>query len=248
VGIGNVLSISSQFEKGQMRIGPLRVTSLWLALMGSAMPQARPVRLPDSSDWWSYVRQEEMPTREPHHRVKFQNRAPAVSNFQILGLTLGTDDSQQIRFKFGEAIDVERGDAASGRDQICYVAPSGNSHLIFEFGGEEAVLYLFEGGPKWNGSELCAPSPLVSADVSMTSGLRLGLNPQQVKALLGNPNIGFKKKTTAKGLAQLRGDNPNLSDAEFHKNYDYLDVEVYIEARFTSGKLNYLAVSTTGVY
>jgi hypothetical protein len=241
-----------------MKMRHWQVATVLLALMGSAMSQTQPIRLLDSSDWWSYIRQEEMPSREPQQRVKFQNREPAVSNFQILGLHLGMDDSEQIRFKFGEAVDVERGDAASGRDQICYVSPAGNTHLIFEFGEEEAVLYLFEGGPKWNGSELCAPSRLVSPEVPVTSGLRLGLNPQQVKTLLGNPNIatpdklvyyfGFKKKPTAKGLAQLRKDNPDQSEAEFHRNFNYLDVEAYIEARFTSGKLNYLAVSTTEVY
>jgi len=34
-----------------------------------------------------------------------------------------------------------------------------------------------------------------------------------------------------------------MSDTEFHESFDYSDVEAYIEARFASGKLNYLAIS-----
>src|SRR5713226_6493451 len=103
-------------------------------LIGSAMSQGTPVRL-DSSDWWSYTRQEELPFREPRQPVRFQSREPAESNFQIAGITLGaTWDFSEIRSKFGEGTEVERGDAASGRHQICYVSSSGSVHLIFELG------------------------------------------------------------------------------------------------------------------
>jgi hypothetical protein len=39
-----------------------------------------------------------------------------------------------------------------------------------------------------------------------------------------------------------------LSDKDFHDNYDSYDVELYIEARFTDGKLTYLAVSRAESY
>jgi hypothetical protein len=84
-------------------------------------------------------------------------------------------DFLEIRFKLGAATEGERGDAASGRNQICYTAPSGSVHLIFEFGEVNSVPYLFDGGPTWNGSELCAPSSSVSAKLSTASGLRLGI-------------------------------------------------------------------------
>jgi hypothetical protein len=45
---------------------------------------------------------------------------------------------------------VERGDAASSRNQICYISTSGSVHLIFEFGEINSVLYLFEDGAAWN--------------------------------------------------------------------------------------------------
>jgi hypothetical protein len=76
-------------------------------------------------------------------------------------------DFSEIRFKFGAATEGERGDAASGRDQICYTAPSGSVHLIFEFGEVNSVLYLFDGGPTRNGSELFAPSGSVSASLRL---------------------------------------------------------------------------------
>ena len=227
-------------------------------IVGSAISQKSPVRL-DSSDWWSYTRQEELPLREHAQPITFQNREPAEANFQIGGITLGEKwDFSTIRSKFGEATEVERGDAASGRDQICYTSSSGSVHLIFELGEVDSVLYLFEGGPKWNGSELCARSKVVSANTSTASGLRLGLRPQQVKAILGQPNIAtpdnlvyyfeYRKKTSPETLIQLRKNYSDMSDAEFHQNFEYANGEAYIETRFSSGKLNYLAISKSETY
>ena len=56
-------------------------------------------------------------------------------------------DFAEIRFKLGAATEVERGDAASGRNQICYTTSSGSVHLIFEFGEADSVLCLFDDGP-----------------------------------------------------------------------------------------------------
>lgn len=213
----------------------------------------------DSSDWWSYTRQEELPVHQPRQPIKFQSRKPAETNFQVAGITLGeTWDFSGVRSKFGKATQVERGDAASGRDQICYLSSTGNVHLIFELGEVDSLVYLFEDGPKWNGSELCATSKAVSEETSTASGLRLGLEPDQVKKILGDPSIvtprklvyyfGYKKKTPPKTLAQLRKDHPEMNDVEFRKNYEYADGEAYVEARFASRKLNYLAISRSETY
>ncbi len=231
---------------------------LWLVLIGSVIPQARPIRL-DSSDWWSSTRTEELTDPETSP-ITVQHREPAETNFKIAGVTLGTPwDFSEIRSKFGEGTEIERGDAASGRHQMCYLSPSGNVHLIFEFGEVNSALYLFADGPKWNGSEFCAVSPTISGnDVSTGSGLRLGMTPMEVENILGNPSIAtpqkvvyhfsFRKKTMPEALAQLRKDNPNMSDAEFAENFKYVDVEDYIEARFAAEKLNYLAISKSETY
>jgi hypothetical protein len=71
-------------------------------LIGSAVAQGTPARL-DSSDWWSYTRQEELPYQEPQHPIHFQSREPAENNFQIAGVTLDAPrhDFSVIRSKFG---------------------------------------------------------------------------------------------------------------------------------------------------
>jgi hypothetical protein len=149
----------------------------------------------DSSDWWSYTRQEELPIEQPRQSIKFLSRKPAETNFHVAGITLGEKwDFSDVRSKFGKATEVQRGDAASGRDQICYLSSTGNVHLIFELGEVDSLVYLFEGGPKWNGSELCASSKAVSEETSTASGLRLGLQPDQVKKILGEPSIATPKK------------------------------------------------------
>jgi len=214
----------------------------------------------DSSDWWSDTRQEELPYQEPQHPIHFQKREPAEDNFQIAGVTLDAPrhDFSVIRSKLGEGTEVERGDAASGRNQICYLSTSSTVHLIFELGEVNSVLYLFEDGPSWNGSELCTRSKSVSPDISTASGLRLGIGPEQVRAILGDPSIAtpkklvyyftYKKRTNAETLAELRKNHRDMSEAEFSKNFEYADGEVYVEAGFASGKLNYLAISKSETY
>jgi hypothetical protein len=58
----------------------------------------------------------------------------------------------------------------------------------------------------------------------------------------------YRKKTSAEALMQLRKNYPDMSDAEFHQNFEFADGEAYIETRFSSGKLNYLAISKWETY
>jgi len=236
----------------------MRCALILYLLIGCATAQKQPVRM-DSSDWWSYARQEELPIEQSRQPIEFQSRKPAETNFQIAGIMLGeTRDFSAVRSKFGIAAEVQRGDAASGRHQICYLSPTAKVHLIFELGEVDSLVYLFEDGPKWNGSELCATSKAISEKTSTASGLRLGLQPEQVKKILGNPNIatptklvyyfGYSEKTPPNALAELRKDHPEMNDAEFRTNYEYFDGAAYIEARFASGKVNYLAISKSETY
>jgi hypothetical protein len=39
-----------------------------------------------------------------------------------------------------------------------------------------------------------------------------------------------------------------MNEEEFVKNFEFADGEAYIEARFASGKLNYLAISKSETY
>ena len=225
------------------------------ALTCSAASQGSPTRS-DSSDWWSLIRREEFPSSE---HITPEDRQPAETNFQIAGITLGSPfDFSDIRSKYGEGAEVTRGDAASFRDQMCYVSPSGDVHLIFEFGEVESVLYLLQGGKSWNGDELCARSNAVSINSSTASGLRLGIAPEQLRSILGNPVMattekliycfGYRIKTSPEALAKSRKNYPEMSDAEFAKNFEYADGYVYIEARFSAGKLNLLAISKSETY
>ena len=49
-------------------------------------------------------------------------------------------------------------------------------------------------------------------------------------------------------MAELRKNNADMTDAEFGKNFEYADGEAYVEARFASGQLNYLAISKSETY
>jgi hypothetical protein len=204
----------------------------------------------DNSDWWSGLR-----TIDSDTNIKTLPREPATSNFRILEIDLGKDTFAKAKAKLGKATEVQRGDAALGRDQICYVSSDAEEkvHLIFEQGEIDFSYYLFVGGADWNGSDQCATSKLISRNLAVASGLHLGQTPAEIMAILGKPSLRRKdellysfmveKKTSRKDLEQASKNNPEMSDEDFHKNYDFYTLSVGIDAKFKDNKLIYLTVS-----
>jgi hypothetical protein len=214
---------------------------------------AQTVRLEDSSDWWSINR-----TDPGRPSVKPSADELQPRNFEIAGVTLGRGNSDAITGSLGRVPTVERGDASTGRFQYCYSsAQSGSVHLVFEFGEDESVVYLFSEGKSWNGEKYCISSNKVSRATSTNSGLKLGLSRAEVESILGQPDSvtpdsfvycrDFKKKPTAEQFEVFKRDYPQkLSDQEAHKDFDYYPVEQYVLAKFTNSKLVYLAIAISG--
>jgi hypothetical protein len=204
----------------------------------------------DDSDWWSIIRAD---SGDSH--TKPDNLDANASNFRIVGVAMGVDELPNIAAKLGKATTVSRGDAATARSQICYIsaAESGRAHLIFETGEVEYAFYLFADGPGWTGDNLCAKSPLVTAGTRTAAGLGLGLTRSQVESILGRPTARksdklvyfrqFKRRNSPQGLRRLREYHADLSEKEFQDDYGFYYLTVYIEARFSGSKLNYLGLS-----
>ena len=242
---------------------PSCFSMLWVFLVAaSILPLAAetvqtgpPGYISDNSDWWSYTRRP-----DADDETIGQKREVRASNFQILGLKLNDETFAKATAKLGKAIVVQRGDASTGRSQICYssAAKKSKTYLVFEKGEVNDAFYMFDVGPDWKGSELCTESNLVTTNLSTASGLHLGQTIAQVKAILGKPgfvaedkiiySLGVEKKTSATDFENLRQRNPQLSQDELHRNFEFYTVGVYIEARFLSGKLVYLAISKTESY
>jgi len=211
-----------------------------------------PAWVPDNSDWWSLLRENNY-----LGSVSPSETQAAATNFRIADVSLG-EPLETIEKRFGMAHEIQRGDASTGRSQICYVSPSGDIHLIFEEGEVDFLAYLFRGGPQWSGSDSCVVSTSLTSRLATASGLRLGMSKKQVTEILGKPNarsndkliydFKFQKRTAAEQLAQMRQSSPRMSEEEFHRNYDYYTVSQYIEARFVRDRLTYLALSTAETY
>lgn len=213
----------------------------------------------DDSDWWSNVTEVgAMDFSAP--QTNTQHRELGSSTLEILTIKVGLGEIDRAATKLGKTPVVMRGDAASSRLQACYVSPDSDTHLIFQEDGEGfgAAFYLFEDGPNWNGSNLCARSPLVSQSIATASGLRLGMTRTQVEDVLGKPSnassgqlryvFEVRKRTSANELKRLRAQNPNLSDEDFHESFDYYYVSCFVVAKFHASKLNYLAVTRSESY
>ncbi len=213
------------------------------------------VHLEDNSDWWSLTRED-----ADAERITFQERELPRTNFQILGLNLDERLMDRAMGKLGVATAVERGDASTARHQLCYVSIGEvtNTYLIFETGEVNYTFYLFSRGSAWNGNEKCFATKALSSKSSTASRLRLGLAPDQVIAILGEPSIRRKdelsyylhtrKKTSEADLERMRQQNHEMSDKEFISNYGFYDLTAQIVLKFKDSKLAYLAVSKLETY
>jgi hypothetical protein len=231
----------------------LFVASLFAGQVGS---QQFPTNHTDDSDWWSLLRDD-----TPLEKLSAQPKEIAASNFQIAGVTLDYDQVlDKIPAKLGRTAFVSRGDASTGRSQLCYASSqSGDAtYLIFERGEVELSFYLFAGGPPWSGQKRCAVSPLIRRDLVTPSGLRLGLNRSQVERILGEPTAAdeseitywhqTKEKTSPRDLENARKADAHISDKEFHEDYDYFFRSVWIVVKFKDAKTNYIGVSKSETY
>jgi hypothetical protein len=211
------------------------------------------LRIDDSSDWWSLHNE-----NRSEATINAGSKALADKNFTILGLAVGTQ-FEEIAAKLGKAQSVERGDASTGRYQVCYVSANSTErvHLIFEFGEDESLFYLFASGPDWNGSNLCRKSKQISTIIGTSSGLRLGLARPQIEAILGKSDFTtgekliwyrqVERKTSAEKFARMRKEYPEqLSDKSAHEKFDSYPEESNFEIRLVNSRLNYLAVSRSG--
>jgi hypothetical protein len=211
------------------------------------------IRLEDSSDWWSMNNQRNLGLYMEPIEKRFDTR-----NFKILNLSLDTLTFAAVASKLGKAPVVERGDASTGRSQICYT--SGTSadkiHLVFEFGeGQSSAFYLFRGGVDWSGSNRCVKSSKLTENVSTEIGLRLGLPRVQVEAILGKADVAegdriaygreFYRRATKEEFERSRQEYPeSLSDEAAEGKFGSVPVTMELQARFKDSKMNYLYVST----
>ena len=219
-----------------------------------ALASARTLKLKDHSDWWSILNES---SRGPD--IKPSSLDIDAKTFEIANLDLAKLGFDDITMELGKTVRIKRGDASTSREQACYRSANGGTptYLIFEFGEDESNFYLFTDGVDWKGRSSCAKSKQLSSAISTASGLRLGLTPDQFKAILGKPDVTVqnklvysrvvKMKSTPEQFARQRKEYPDLlSDRLAHEKFDFYTVSVYIEARFTDSKLSYLAVSKSG--
>lgn len=235
--------------QGMSAAGVTLLVLFGFSLGGSALQIDNRIYSRDNSDWWSVTK-----ALDSDETISTQERELAASNFRILGVHLNEDMFTQAARAIAQGKTIERGDAATGRAQACYVSnQDAKVHLIFEQGEVTFTFYLFSDDRPWVGDDLCVRSSVIPPNVSTASGLHLGQTPPQVMVILGSPSrrsngelfysVHAKKKASPQDLKRLREANPQLSDEDFHKAYDFYDLNASVRAKFADSKLKYLAIS-----
>lgn len=231
----------------------LGLSLLFMGVLGNKLDGQAPSEVPssDNSDWWSMTR-----TAEAVEAGKIQHREIADTNLRIAGVDLRNQTFAEVHKELGQTPVVLRGDGSTHREQACYVSSqSGHlTYLVFEQGEVNSSFYLFSDSGPWNGRSLCARSKRIPEIVETASGLHLGQTPDQVLGILGQPSergqgqllylIEMKKKTTPEALTRARMQHPELTEQQFHADYDTYDLTVLVCAKFDDSGLIYLGVST----
>lgn len=233
-----------------MRVLSVVLLSFLLSPLLLGQDTSKTVRLADRTDWWSVLNENfEWPNNKPKG-----DELPAA-NFEIAGVSLDTDTPfRDLGRRFGRVVSALRSRGNNGREQFCYTAAQNSSvRLVFEHGETNDAFYLFAEGQPWNGQALCAESAQVTPALRTRSGLGLGLSATEVEQVLGKPDFSspnrfiyyrdIEKRTPDDKLAQLRTQHSDLADQDFHDSYGSYELELYIEVRFTDGKVTYLAAS-----
>jgi hypothetical protein len=208
----------------------LLFTAICFSALASIAADQRSIYLKDNSDWWSAL----SPAFDLD-KINGRSRPLDPKNFEIAGIVVGDARIEDIVAKLGQAIIVKRGDASTGRSQVCYVSreDARTVHLIFEQGEVDQSFRLFESTRDWNGSNYCEPSKLVTSSLSTLSGLRLGLSRAEVEAVLGKPE------------AENGDEVIYVSETKEQVSSQTFDVSEIIEAKFMNSKLYCLGVWKT---
>jgi len=230
------------------------IALLIVGLVHSGIHAQAPSVVPasDKSDWWSLTASQSEENIGP-----VLHREISDKNYQIAGINLHDMELATVYEKIGEAHPVQRGDASTWREQACYKSRSSERpvYLVFEHGEVNTSFYLFNEATPWKGSGECAQTEKVSAATATASGLRLGMTPEQVVGVLGQPSVRkqnelvyaveVKRQTAPDALARARQQHPELTEEQFRQDYATYDLTVLIRARFSRTKLVYLGVSVT---
>jgi hypothetical protein len=202
----------------------MRQTLMVAVLLSSALSfgQNQIVELSDKSDWWSLLR-----TTSKGFGLKPSSAELDMTNFVIAGVNLTSSPFTEAIEKLGYTQKVSRGDASTARRQLCYsVEGKPPTFLVFESAEVSEGFYLFSSKRSWHGRKRCAEKSSTNS-WKTDSGLRIGLSPAQVQAILGKPDEVHENRFLY--LRQFKQNN--------------FDVTLYIEARFEASRLNYLAAS-----
>jgi hypothetical protein len=211
--------------------------------------QAAHYTLQDGSDWWSVL-------NENFSRTVLKLRLPTPGeHMKILGVSVGENQFHELAERLGDAPVVTRGEADTGRTQVCYMSSDENErvYVAFEEGPVSHALYLFKSRRPWAGSEYCMAVKEVSAALETGSGVHLGMTRREVLEILGPPSLleedrvvfhrGTQEHTPADQLQQIRKQLPGLSEQQAEALYGSFNHTVYMEARFLDRRLSYLAVA-----
>jgi hypothetical protein len=223
-----------------------RTRALVLALTLIGWTGSGSSQMDDNSDWWSLIRDV-----GPDACSTLSKEKPDGANFVIAGVNLRRGDPiHDAEEKVEKTSEImTRGDASTGRTQICFKSASekGRFKLIFEQGEIPSVAYLIDGGPDWPQSYKCVVSQKISEKLATASGLHLGMTAAEVEKILGKPCIesndsieyafDYKYMLTSDERRRLKG----KGGFEVDEPVDWFGT---MQIKFRGAKAYYIAILT----
>lgn len=188
---------------------------------------------------------------EPHHKILDD------SHLTILGFTIGEHSLEDIQNKLGRTEILPAKEQAPV--QICYRSnqKSDRTIIVFEAGPMGSWKYLttfrlISNKVKFSEKDKCKTSTVVFKNIQTESGIKLGINPDQLRAILGKPtkeindNIFFLYEAQRRLLEKetRKMDTQQLNE----RAYPVVDISSYVHATFLNSKMVSISITKIETY
>ncbi len=167
----------------------------------------------------------------------------------VLGVTAGARTIEWVMAKLGNAVPFNRGTKERPLMAICYASNIDNTRVLFVAGprgvrDQITEIQLISEDVRFDDAPRCVRTTYVSKDIATGSGLKLGMTPAEIKALLGPPTdespgfLGYEfhveRRLTEAEVERIEKRWPDV------RKYPYHDVSSSVEARFAGKRLKRL--------
>jgi len=179
----------------------------------------------------------------------------------FLGVQAGRKDTlSSVTRRLGKTEEWHTGDASTSESKICYRIKTGEGDLVVVFASNSEManpqgqinhIRVYASASTFSQRKRCASLSVGVSDLKTTSGLRVGVSPDEVQTTLGPKRIASNQSLTYSACSKqyLRKADPYFdrwvgkSECFENPSRPYFNDCSFVEFKFNSGRATYMSLS-----